>query len=101
MKILITGCAGFIGSHLTEFLLKKKSVKKIIGVDYLQDGSKKNMSQFIKNKKFIFKKKDITKLKQSEKFFKNIDIVIHLAALSDVVPSIIYAKEYENISMVP
>ena len=41
MKILITGGAGFIGSHICEGLLSEKKIKKIIILDNLKDGSKK------------------------------------------------------------
>ena len=43
MKILITGGAGFIGSHLVEFLEKKSKIKKLIIIDNLEDGSLKNL----------------------------------------------------------
>lgn len=57
--ILVTGGAGFIGSHLCEFLLKKNC--KVICVDSLLTGDLKNISHLLKNKNFKFVKKDITK----------------------------------------
>ena len=50
-KILITGCAGFIGSVLSNFLLSKNY--KLIGLDDLSTGSKKNLP---KNRNFKFLK---------------------------------------------
>ena len=50
-NILITGGAGFIGSHLVENLIKDKRVNKIVIIDHLKDGSKKNISHLLKNKK--------------------------------------------------
>jgi len=41
MRVLVTGGAGFIGSHLCDLLIKKKEINKIIVIDYFQDGSKK------------------------------------------------------------
>ena len=41
MKVLITGGAGFIGSHLFKLLLKNKKISKVIVIDHLLDGSKK------------------------------------------------------------
>ena len=45
MKVLITGGAGFIGSHLSELLLKNKKISKVIVIDHLLDGSKKKFKQ--------------------------------------------------------
>ena len=42
MKVLITGGAGFIGSHLVDHLNKIKKIKKIIILDNLKDGTKKS-----------------------------------------------------------
>lgn len=88
MNILVTGGAGFIGSHLCELLISKKNIKKIVIIDNLKDGEKKNLKHIIKSKKIFLYKKDINFLESLNKYFKNIDVVIHLAALSDIVPSI-------------
>lgn len=88
MNILVTGGAGFIGSHLCELLISKKKIKKVIVIDNLKDGEKKNLKPLIKSKKFFLYKKDINYLASFTKYFKDIDVVIHLAALSDIVPSI-------------
>ena len=98
MKILITGAAGFIGSHLAEFLNSKSEIKKIILIDDLSDGNIKNLKKVIKNKKIQFKKINICN-KNIYKYFKNIDSVIHLAALSDVVPSIENPFNYMNTNV--
>ena len=79
-RVLITGCCGFIGSHLTQFLIKKKF--KVIGLDNLSTGKKKFINQF--NKKY-FKFYKIDLLKQNlDYYFKNIDMVFHLSANADV-----------------
>jgi len=94
MKILITGGAGFIGSHLTEYLAKNKKIKKIIVVDNLKDGSKKNLSIALKSKKVVLIKCDIRNRNSIKKYLNEIHTVIHLAALSDIVPSIEEPVEY-------
>jgi UDP-glucose 4-epimerase len=94
MKIIVTGGAGFIGSHLVELLSKKREIKKIIILDHLQDGSLKNIENMLKNKKVILKKVDIRKNEKILRLFNNIDCVFHLAAMSDIVPSITDPKNY-------
>lgn len=88
MKYLVTGGAGFIGSHLVEELSKKNEV---IVLDNLSTGRFENISH-IKNIKFV--KCDISKNLNWTKFLKNIDCVFHLAALADIVPSINYPEKY-------
>lgn len=57
MNILVTGGAGFIGSHLCEYLLSKGN--KVICVDNLFTGSKENIEHLLDNKNFKFLKHDI------------------------------------------
>lgn len=60
MKVaVVAGAAGFIGSHLCDFLLSKKY--KVIGIDNLVTGRKKNLKHLEKNKNFKFYKADISK----------------------------------------
>jgi UDP-glucose 4-epimerase len=94
MKIIITGGAGFIGSHLTEHLSSIKKIKKIIVIDNLEDGSKKNLKIALKSKKVSLYKMDIRNYNKILKHFKNTKAVIHLAAMSDIVPSIEKPRDY-------
>ena len=94
MNVLITGGAVFIGSHLADYLVSKKKIKKILIIDNINDGSLKNLSKSFRSKKVFFYKKDIREFKKIESLFKDVDVVFHLAALSDVVPSIEEPIEY-------
>ncbi len=82
---LVTGGAGFIGSHLVELLIKKKF--KVIVIDNLSNGNLKNIKNLIKEKNLIFLKKNISDKKLNLKKYK-INYVFHLAALGSIVPSI-------------
>ncbi len=95
MNILITGGAGFIGSHLTEFLLKKKY--NITVIDNLSTGRLENIKKFLNQIKFY--KHDLEK-NNWKKLLKNQDVVFHLAALADIVPSIINPEKYFNANVV-
>ena len=59
MKLLVTGGAGFIGSHFVDLAVKKKNVKKIVVIDNLEDGSLRNLKDSLKSKKVKFVKADI------------------------------------------
>lgn len=83
-KYIVTGGAGFIGSHIATELVKRGHQVKVI--DNLTTGKLGNITN-IKNKiKFV--EGDIIDLKMLQKEFKGIDIVIHQAALCSVVGSI-------------
>ena len=89
---LVTGGAGFIGSHLVDLLIKKNFEVRVI--DNLQGGHLKNLKHHKKNRNLIFKKLDINKLSKTETIFKNVKYVFHLAGIGDIVPSIDNPKNY-------
>ena len=83
---VVTGGAGFIGSHMVDLLLSKKY--KVHVVDNLSGGHKKNLSHHKKNSLLKFEKIDIRNLEKNHKLFKNVDLVFHFAGIGDIVPSI-------------
>jgi nucleoside-diphosphate-sugar epimerase len=73
-KVLITGAAGFIGSHICDRFMNEGWY--VIGVDNLLTGSQKNIEHLSENKNFKFLEKDITdELKISDE----IDLILHFA----------------------
>lgn len=82
MKILITGGAGFIGSHLSKILIKRNH--KVIALDNLSTGSLKNISSAKKNENFRLVVGDILDNKLVDSLVKEVDLVYHLAAVVGV-----------------
>ncbi len=79
LKIMVTGAAGFIGSHLVDYLLTKDNT--VIGLDNLSNGTMRNLENAKDNKNFSFIKSDILNLDDCINSCKNVDIVYHLACL--------------------
>ncbi|MDB3862227.1 SDR family oxidoreductase [Flavobacteriaceae bacterium] len=86
MKILITGIAGFIGSNLLDFFLKKGF--KVIGLDNFSTGFHFNIQNKLSNRNFSFLEGDIRNLKDCIKATNGVDYVLHQAALGSVPRSI-------------
>ena len=93
-RILVTGCAGFIGSHLSETLINKGY--KVIGVDNFSNGKLTNIQSFRNNKNFNFLECDVGDKEKMNEVLSQVDIVYHLAALADIVPSIKNPDVYFN-----
>lgn len=93
-RALVTGGAGFVGSHLVERLLRDGH--EVIAIDNLSVGRESNIAHLKTNPKFKFVHADIGKREDIEAYFKGIDHVYHLAARADVVPSIVEPYEYHR-----
>ncbi|MEQ8562905.1 MAG: GDP-mannose 4,6-dehydratase, partial [Cytophagales bacterium] len=94
MIALVTGGAGFIGSHLVDLLLNEGYKVKVI--DNLSNGRIDNLKQHKGNDDFELLIEDVSNYDKIEPFFKNVDWVFHLAALADIVPSIEEPMKYHN-----
>jgi UDP-glucuronate 4-epimerase len=105
MKILLTGGAGFIGSHCAVSLLERGD--KVICVDnfndfYEQKTKRKNISECLKNKNFVLYEQDIGDYKKVEKIIskEKPDKILHLAARAGVQPSLKDPLEYVRSNIV-
>ncbi len=85
-RILVTGAAGFIGSNLCEYFLKKKY--QVVGLDNLSTGHLKNIKSFTDHPNFKFIEGDIRDLDTCKEAVKDCDYVLHQAALGSVPRSI-------------
>jgi UDP-glucose 4-epimerase len=86
MKCLVTGGAGFIGSHLVDLLLEEGHT--VIAIDNLSVGNLRNLENALSQPNFKFHLADVSSKSEIEKFFSDVEIVFHLAGLADIVPSI-------------
>lgn len=86
-SFLVTGGAGFIGSNLVEYLLKYNA-KKVVILDNLSNGHFKNIEGFVNSPKCEFIEGDIRNLETCKTAIKDIDYVLHQAALGSVPRSI-------------
>lgn len=102
--VLVTGGAGFIGSHVCDRLLLEG--QRVVCIDNLNDYynpniKKKNVKHNLRNKNFIFYKLDILNFKKLDKLFSKhkIDKVVHLAARAGVRASIDNPFIYEETNV--
>jgi len=95
-KAVVTGGAGFIGSHMVELLLNEGF--KVVAVDDMSNGQLDNVEIFKNNKDYIFKEIDLSE-EFDDSFFKNTDYVFHIAALADIVPSIENPTKYHKANV--
>lgn len=103
MAYLITGGAGFIGSTLTERLLKEGNVVVTIDnfCDYYDPKIKEdNIKKFIDNPNYKLYRGDIRNRENVKKVFdeNNIDVIVHLAAMAGVRPSIENPLLYQEVN---
>lgn len=104
-NILITGGAGFIGSHLVEKLLAE-DFGKIIAVDnfnefYSPHIKRANVASALENENFKLYEVDICNAEKLKKIFaeNNFDAIVHLAAWAGVRPSLLNPKLYTEVNV--
>ena len=100
MKILVTGCAGFIGSHLCEYLLKRGDT--ILGIDNINDYYSKsfkerNLDVLMKYDNFEFRNEDICETKSISEWKPK--RICHLASMAGVRYSIQNPKIYVKVNI--
>ena len=81
-RVLITGGAGFIGSHLVDRLMREAG--EVWVLDNLSGGSEEFLTRWYDNDNMRLVRKDVTQFESILPYFKNVDVVFHLAANPDV-----------------
>ena len=95
MRYVVTGGAGFIGSHITEKLVERSDIVTVI--DNMNTGKEKNLES-VKGK-INFIKGDILDVDLLEDLTKDVDGVFHQAALASVQDSFDKPDEYHNVNV--
>lgn len=96
-KAIVTGGAGFIGSHLTEALVTAGC--QTIVIDNYSTGRLKNLEAIKDDKHLSIVESDVNDMARIRSFFKEVDYVFHLAALADIVPSIVNPLAYHRANV--
>jgi UDP-glucose 4-epimerase len=97
MKCLITGGAGFIGSHLVDELLRTGS--DVVVIDNFSTGRPANLEHCARHPKLRIEQADIVEFERIAPLFRGVDWVFHLAALADIVPSIQMPVQYHRANV--
>ena len=95
MKILVTGGAGFIGSHIVEYLVQRGN--NVIVLDNLSNGKMQNMSKVSDDINFV--NGDVRDYNLVEQLVKDVDGVFHEAALVSVPESFKMQNEYFDVNV--
>ena len=94
---IVTGGAGFIGSHMTDLLVARGYAVRVI--DNLVGGREANLAQHAKNPDVLFDRRDVRALSPADKLFAGAECVIHFAGIGDIVPSIEAPAEYMSANV--
>jgi UDP-glucose 4-epimerase len=94
---VVTGGAGFIGSHMVDLLLEQGHRVRVI--DNLRGGHERNLGQHRGNADLAFERADIRDLDPDSSLFREADYVFHFAGIGDIVPSIEEPIEYMDVNV--
>jgi len=97
MRCIVTGAAGFIGSHLTDALLADGH--EVLGIDDLSTGRQKNLAAAIEKPAFRFLEKNVRFISKADLPFDGCDWFFHLAGRADLVPSIVNPEDYFQVNV--
>ncbi len=94
---LVTGGAGFIGSHMVDVLLARGYRVRVI--DNLVSGREENLAHLHNEPRLEVELRDIRDYAPDDAFFKGVQRVIHFAGIGDIVPSIERPAEYMSVNV--
>jgi len=94
---VVTGGAGFIGSHMVDLLVSQGY--RVHVIDSLVGGRIENLGHHKASSDIVFEERDIRDYQPGDKFFNNAKLVIHFAGIGDIVPSIERPLDYMSVNV--
>ena len=94
---VVTGAAGFIGSHMVDLLLDRGY--RVHAIDNLVGGRRENLAHHASNPRFVFEAKDVRAIRPEDPLFDGARYVFHFAGMGDIVPSIERPFEYLSVNV--
>ncbi|HXZ03135.1 MAG TPA: GDP-mannose 4,6-dehydratase [Stellaceae bacterium] len=94
---IVTGGAGFIGSHMVDLLLARGFRVRV--VDNLAGGREANLAHHARNPDLAFERRDIRGYEPGDPLFVDVRYVFHFAGIGDIVPSIEQPIEYMDVNV--
>jgi len=94
---VVTGGAGFIGSHMVDLLLEQGYAVRVM--DNMVGGRRDNVAQHASNPDFVLEERDIRSYLPGDPLFDGAKLVIHFAGIGDIVPSIERPMEYMSANV--
>jgi UDP-glucose 4-epimerase len=96
-KVVVTGAAGFIGSHIVDALLATGN--EIIGIDNFYNGRQTNVADALKNPQFKLIRADIRDYDCLLEQFRGVDVVYHEAAFTSVPQSVVMPQACNQVNV--
>ena len=94
---VVTGAAGFIGSHMVDRLLAEGY--RVHAIDNLSGGRRENLQHHAANPRLVFHEGDVRDLNPTDALFTGARCVFHFAGIGDVVPSIERPTDYLSVNV--
>ena len=94
---IVTGGAGFIGSHMVDLMLERGY--RVRAIDNLVGGRESNVAHLAKNADFDFDRRDLRAIGPDDAVWKGAERVVHFAGIGDIVPSIERPMEYMSANV--